>query len=88
MKRNPSLPYIARDTKKPLVVLGGYEVNQDGGLLKKESFYTSEEHAKDVQKDVDRFKIPVCANVALAYGIVFPEGYMLDPADNTYRFQS
>ncbi len=26
-------PYIAVDTKEPLVVMGGYRVDEDGGLL-------------------------------------------------------
>lgn len=27
-------PFIARDTKEPLVVLGGYNVAADGGLMR------------------------------------------------------
>jgi hypothetical protein len=30
---NPYKPYIARDTGEPLVVFGGYEVNELGGLV-------------------------------------------------------
>ena len=28
-------PYIAKDTKEPLVVMGGYEVNEHGGIIKR-----------------------------------------------------
>lgn len=28
-------PFIARDTKRPLVIFGGYEVAEDGGLIKR-----------------------------------------------------
>jgi hypothetical protein len=27
-------PYIARDTKKPLVVLGGYNIAEDGSIIR------------------------------------------------------
>ncbi len=27
-------PFIAKDTKKPLVVLGGYEIASDGGIMR------------------------------------------------------
>ena len=33
MNRNPNKPFIATDTKEPLVVMGGYKVNENGGLL-------------------------------------------------------
>lgn len=28
-------PYIAKDTKEPLVVLGGYEIAEDGSVITK-----------------------------------------------------
>lgn len=27
-------PFIARDTKKPLVVLGGYKIGEDGSIIR------------------------------------------------------
>jgi hypothetical protein len=33
--RDPRKPFIARDTKEPLVVMGGYHVGEDGGLIRK-----------------------------------------------------
>jgi hypothetical protein len=29
------MAFIAKDTGKPLVVLGGYEINDDGGIIHK-----------------------------------------------------
>ncbi len=34
MREGDNRPLIARDTGKPLVVLGGYRVNANGGLMR------------------------------------------------------
>jgi len=40
-KRNPNKPMIAKDTKEPLVILGGYQVNELGGLIHKKVVHSS-----------------------------------------------
>lgn len=34
VERDPSKPFIARDTKEPLVVLGGYQIGRDGSVIR------------------------------------------------------
>jgi len=34
-ERNPNKPFISKDTKQPLVVFGGYEINELGGLIQR-----------------------------------------------------
>jgi hypothetical protein len=48
-------PYIARDTKEPLIVFGGYHVAEDGSLIRSVVPINSEK-PKATPQDVDLLK--------------------------------